>query len=302
MKVLIAGSSGLIGSELRRVLEADGHAVRVLVRRPADGAKVHLWAPEDGLVPAEAIAWSEALVNLSGAPLSRLPWTAAYRRAILQSRVLGTSALAAAVLASDDPPKVWLNASATGRYGHRPGEALTEASEAGSGFLAEVVERWEAATRPAEEATRVVRLRTGLVLASGGALAPLVTATRWVGGATIGSGTQAWPWISLHDQVAAIVHLMTRSELAGPVNLVGPTPATSAEVTRALAARLRRPRLWRVPAWLLRLGMGSAADELLLSDQRVAPDRLTEDGFVFAHHTVMEAVAWALDRQRVMRL
>ncbi len=302
MKVLIAGASGLIGSELRRALEGAGHEVRALVRRSVGDPQTYLWAPEDGLVPADAVAWSEALVNLSGAPLSRLPWTAAYRRKILDSRVIGTAALASAIAASSNPPSVWLNASATGFYGHRPGETLTESSEVGTGFLAEVVERWEAATQPAEGFSRVVHLRTGLVIAADGALAPLATATRWGGGATIGSGSQTWPWISLHDEVAAIVHLLTRSQLAGPVNLVGPTPAASQEVTRALAAQLRRPHWWRIPAWLLRLAMGSAADELLLGDQRVKPARLEDDGFVFEHPTAAEAVASALHGRRVMHL
>lgn len=294
--MLIAGSSGLIGRELRRVLLASAHQVGVLVRGRATGPLAWSWSPEAGRVPMEALDWAEVVVNLAGAPLSRLPWTAARRQAILQSRLATTGTLAKAIAEAPEPPRAWLNASATGYYGHRPGEALDEGSGPGSGFLTEVVQRWEAASRPAERATRLLQLRTGLVLAKEGALAPLVTATRWGAGARMGNGSQVWPWISLQDEVAAIVHLMNGSDLSGAVNLVGPTPAMSVEITRALAALLRRPHAIGLPARLLRLALGEAADELLLNDQRIAPSRLLADGFVFAHASAREALEAVLRR------
>src|SRR5690606_21053395 len=175
----------------------------------------------------------------------------------------------------------------------RPGELLTEDSPAGEGFLAGVVSRWEAATARADDVTRVVHIRTGVVLADGGSLSPLLLATRLGAGATIGTGQQLWPWISLEDEVAAIVHLLTRSELSGPVNLTGPEPAPSAEITRLYARAMRRPHLLRVPDWLLRLVVGEPADEILLPDQRVVPTRLLADGFEFRHPTAQAAVAAA---------
>ncbi|MGO1318469.1 MAG: DUF1731 domain-containing protein, partial [Cellulomonadaceae bacterium] len=176
----------------------------------------------------------------------------------------------------------------------RPGEELTEDSPAGRGFLADVVTRWEAATEPARAATRVVHARTGLVVSLAGALAPLGLATRLGLGATIGSGAQHWPWIGLEDEAAALIHLATASHLSGAVNLVGPEPATSRQITTALARDLRRPHLLRLPAWTLRIVMGAAADELLLADQRVLPEVLEGDGFTFRAATAQEAVAAAV--------
>lgn len=296
MRILVAGASGFIGTALRRELEADGHEVRALVRRPARDATEYEWQPAEGRIPIVAVEWADGVVNLSGAYLGRVPWTRAYRREIYFSRVTATRTIARAIAAADDPPRVWVSGSATGYYGHRPGELLTEDSPAGEGFLAAVVSRWEAATARADDVTRVVHIRTGVVLADGGSLSPLLLATRLGAGATIGTGQQLWPWISLEDEVAAIVHLLTRSELSGPVNLTGPEPAPSAEITRLYARAMRRPHLLRVPDWLLRLVVGEPADEILLPDQRVVPTRLLADGFEFRHPTAQEAVAAAVLR------
>lgn len=296
MRILVAGASGFIGTALRRELEADGHEVRALVRRPARDATEYEWQPAEGRIPIVAVEWADGVVNLSGAYLGRVPWTRAYRREIYFSRVTATRTIARAIAAADDPPRVWVSGSATGYYGHRPGELLTEDSPAGEGFLAGVVSRWEAATARADDVTRVVHIRTGVVLADGGSLSPLLLATRLGAGATIGTGQQLWPWISLEDEVAAIVHLLTRSELSGPVNLTGPEPAPSAEITRLYARAMRRPHLLRVPGWLLRLVVGEPADEILLPDQRVVPTRLLADGFEFRHPTAQEAVAAAVLR------
>ncbi|BDZ47603.1 hypothetical protein GCM10025866_35120 [Naasia aerilata] len=188
------------------------------------------------------------------------------------------------------PPAVFLSGSAVGVYGDRPGERLTEDSPAGSGFLADVVQEWESVAALAPAATRTVLLRTGVVISShGGAMAPLRLLTRLGVSGPLGPGTQHWPWISLHDEAAAIVHLLT-SSVVGPVNLVGPTPATAAQIGARLAADLHRPFVIPAPAPLLTLALQDAARYLLLSDQKIAPTRLLGDGFTFRHSTSDAAV------------
>lgn len=292
MKILIAGASGLIGTALQDTLR--GHQVRTLVRREPRSAEEYRWHPDELRVPEEAIEWADGVVSLSGASLGRLPWTRNYRREIYFSRVNATRTLARAIAMASNPPQVWVSGSAVGYYGNRPGEVLTEASGPGEGFVSGVVQRWETATTPADDVTRVVHIRTGLVMATGGVLAPLVLATRLGAGSTIGTGEQYWPWIALEDQARAITHLLTDSDLAGPVNVGGPEPVPSAQVTRTLAQQMHRPHLFRLPVWLLRLVMGEPAEELLLPDQRMLPERLLRDGFRFHYPTAKEAVAAAL--------
>lgn len=294
MRILLAGASGLIGTALKSELGSDGHEVRALVRRPARDDTEYQWRPGEGHLPDEAIEWAQGVVSLSGAPLGRLPWTRNYRREIYYSRIDVTRTIAGAIAAAPTPPQVWVSGSAVGYYGDRPGEVLTEDSPAGEGFLAGVCTRWEAATAPAREATRVACVRTGLVMADGGALAPLLLATRLGAGSTIGTGRQQWPWIALADEARAIAHLLTASQLSGPVNLAGPEPATAGRVTRTLAKQMHRPHLFRLPAWLLRLVMGEPAEEMLLPNQQMVPQRLQEDGFEFRYPTAEQAVAAAL--------
>ena len=293
MKVLLAGASGPIGRAVRDALRADGHHTRALVRHAPTGSEEYEWHPADGQVPIEAIEWADGVVSLSGASLGRLPWTRAYRREIYHSRVSATRTLALAIAATPRRPRVWVSGSATGYYGDRPGELLTEESGPGEGFLAGVVKRWEAATAAADDVTRVVHARTGVVMTEGGALGPLALATRLGAGASIGSGGHLLPWISLEDEARAIVHLLAASSLSGPVNLTGPVPATWDDLTRSLARELHRPHLLRLPAPFLRLVMGEVAEEMLLPDQRVVPARLEADGFTFRRRTVQEAVAAA---------
>ncbi|MFB7251024.1 TIGR01777 family oxidoreductase [Microbacterium sp. NPDC056234] len=293
MRILLTGASGLIGSATAS-LARDAHEVRTLVRRDLVDEAEHRWDPSSGAAPAEPIAWADAVISLSGASLSHLPWTARYRAEILSSRVDATSALADAIAESEDPPAAWVSASAVGIYGDRPGEELDEDAGRGAGFLADVVTAWEGATTPAQARTRVVHARTGLVLAAGGALAPLMLATRAGLGSTIGTGAQHWPWIALEDEARALLHLATASNLAGPVNLVAPTPATSREITATLARTLHRPHVLRLPAFALRAGMGLAAEELLLADQRATPARLLQDGFAFHRTAADAAIAAAL--------
>jgi len=290
MRVLIAGASGMIGTELQRQLRDDGHEVLTLVRRKPSHEREFAWAPDSRVLDFRILDTVDAVVNLSGASIARIPWTRGYRRQILESRVQATRALAEAMSMASTPPEVFLSGSAVGIYGDRPAERLTEESPAGEGFLAEVVRDWEEAASLAPEATRTVFLRTGLVVGKGGAMTPLRLLTAVGAAARIGTGGQHWPWISLYDEAAAIRHLLT-SRLRGAVNLAGPTPATSDRMTRALATAMKRWHLFTLPEKLIGLGMGDAGRELLLASQKVVPAKLLADGFTFRDRTVEDAIS-----------
>ncbi|MWB97987.1 TIGR01777 family oxidoreductase [Agromyces seonyuensis] len=290
MRVLVAGASGFIGTALVARLREHGHDVVRLVRRRAESADESSWSPASGILDFTVMDRADAVVNLSGASLAKLPWTKSYRQELIDSRLGATRTLADAMRKAQRPPSVFLSASAVGYYGDRPGELLVESSPRGDGFLAELVARWETAAALAPRATRTVQFRTGLVIGAGGALAPVRTLTKFGLGSRIGLGGQHWPWISLDDEVGAILHLLETSQLAGPVNLAGPTPATADRVTRALAERMHRPHAFVVPEKVLGLALGDAADELLLASQKVSPVRLVADGYEFAHPTIEDAV------------
>lgn len=295
MRVLVAGASGFIGAELVDRLTAGGHEVVRLVRRRAHAADEVSWSPASGIIDFTVMERVDAVVNLAGASLARIPWTKGYRHEILDSRVTSTRTLTDAMRKARKAPATFVNASAVGYYGDRPGELLTEYSSAGTGFLAGVVEKWEAAARLAPETTRTVTLRTGIVVGHahahghGGALKRLGTLTKLGVSGRLGTGGQHWPWIALADEVGAIMHLLD-SHVAGPVNLAGPTPATADRVMTAMAERMHRPYVFSVPEKLLELVLGQAADELLLSSQKMRPQRLIDDGYRFEHTTVETAL------------
>lgn len=295
MRILLSGGTGMIGSALQRVAEREGHETGLLVRREPRAPREWRWDASTGRAPAEAIEWADAVVNLSGASIGRVPWTRGYRHELVRSRVEATRALVSAIENAQEPPSVMISGSAVGFYGDRPGELLDETSGAGHGFLAHLCRRWEAEAREAAETTRVVTIRTGLVLADGGALAPLMLATRFGLGARMGPGTQVWPWIGLADEVGGILHAITHEEVSGPVNLVAPARSTSEDVTRALAEAMDRPHLLALPSWLLRLPLGPAADEVLLLSQHIAPGALLGSGYEFAM-TDLDATISALLR------
>lgn len=293
--VLVAGASGLIGRELTRQLAQHGHEVLRLVRaRPRSADEIN-WAPSANTMDTRVMERVDAVVNLAGASFSRMPWTRHYRRQLMDSRIQATKTLAEAMNTVAHPPSVFVNASATGFYGDRPGERLTEESARGEGFLPELVDGWERTARIAPERTRVVTVRTGMVIARGGALAPLLRLTALGLATRFGTGGQHWPWVSLHDEAAAIRHLLD-SDLTGAVNLVGPVHATSDRITSLLARRLHRWYNVVVPEWSVEAVLGAAGREVLLASQRVVPERLTADGFQFEHRTVEEAVDAALAR------
>jgi uncharacterized protein (TIGR01777 family) len=295
MRVLVAGASGFIGAELVDRLTAGGHEVVRLVRRRAHAADEVSWSPASGIIDFTVMERVDAVVNLAGASLARIPWTKGYRHEILDSRVTSTRTLTDAMRKARKAPATFVNASAVGYYGDRPGELLTEYSSAGTGFLAGVVEKWEAAARLAPEQTRTVTLRTGIVVGHahahghGGALKRVGTLTKLGVSGRLGTGGQHWPWIALADEVGAIMHLLD-SHVAGPVNLAGPTPATADRVMTAMAERMHRPYVFSVPEKLLELVLGQAADELLLSSQKMRPQRLIDDGYRFEHTTVETAL------------
>lgn len=287
--VLVSGASGMIGTELIAQLTADGLDVHTLVRREPKSATEHNWAPGAGMLDESVLDSVDAVINLSGASISRIPWTSGYKKKILDSRLQTTRTLADAMNRASSPPSVFLNASAVGVYGDRPGARLDDAAARGNGFLADVVEAWEQAAQTAPDSTRVAMFRTGVVIGDGGAMTPLTLLTRFGLGSRVATGGQHWPWISLYDEAAAIRHLLT-SELRGSVNLAGPTPATSDRITSALAARLHRPYIFVLPEFAVKYGMGEAGRELLLASQLVMPNRLLADGFTFRDQTVESAI------------
>jgi uncharacterized protein (TIGR01777 family) len=291
MKIAVTGASGLIGTALVAHLRADGHEALRLVRRPAGAADEVAWDPVAGTVDLGRLAGVGAVVHLAGAGVGEHRWTAAYRTVILDSRVRGTDTIARAVAEIDPAPAVLVSASAIGFYGDTGSRQVDEAAPRGSGFLAEVVEAWEAAAEPARVAgVRVVHPRSGLVMArSGGAWQRLLPLFRLGVGGRLGNGRQYWSYITLEDEVRALTHLLD-SELAGPVNLTAPEPATNAEITKAMGAALHRPTLLPVPAFALKTVLGEFSSEVLGSI-RVRPSRLLDDGFTFRHPDLVSAVA-----------
>ncbi len=302
MNVLVAGSSGLIGSALIARLISDGHDVVRMVRRPASGPSGVVWDPATSTIDKEVLERSgpfDGVVNLAGSPIGDHRWTTSERSRILESRTTSTDLLATVMAGLDRPPPVLVNASAIGFYGDRGSEELTEDAGSGTGFLAGVCAAWErSASAAADAGIRTVLLRTGIVLdAGGGALARQLPLFRVGLGGRLGPGSQYVSWITLDDEVGAIIHCLTTPELTGPVNAVGPSAVTNAELTAALGRVLHRPTIVPVPSLALRAALGRRrADELVLCSQRVVPARLTESGYRFTASTVDAALEAVLRR------
>jgi uncharacterized protein (TIGR01777 family) len=284
MHLLITGSSGLIGSALVPRLEAGGNQIAILVRsRDRAGNGAYFWDPESGVLDEAALKGADAVVHLAGETIAGR-WTGAKKRRIRDSRIGSTRLLSEAIATSEARPQVFVCASAVGIYGDRGGEELTEASPRGGGFLADVVDEWEAATQPAAQAgVRVVNLRSGEVLSrDGGALASQLLPFRLGLGGPLRGGRHYMSWISIEDEVAAIEHALATRELSGPVNLVAPNPVTNREFAKTLGRVLRRPAVLPTPLLPLRLAFGSEfVEEVLLSSARALPERLLASGYRF---------------------
>jgi uncharacterized protein (TIGR01777 family) len=303
MKIIVTGSTGLVGSALVRSLLADGDGVTRLVRGGAQtfsapGTKAVRWEPESGEVDAKELEGHDAAVHLAGDPIADGKWTDEKKQRIRESRVKGTHLLAETLAGLNEKPKVLVSASAIGFYGNRGEEVLREESASGEDFLSEVCREWEKATLAASQAgIRVVHLRIGVVLsAKGGALAKMITPFKLGMGGKVGDGRQYMSWITLDDTVAVIRRAITDETLHGPVNVVAPNPVTNEEFTKALGHALGRPTFLSMPAFAARLAFGEMADALLLSSARVEPARLNEAGFKFSHSKIDEALRYVLGK------
>ncbi|MBF6330245.1 TIGR01777 family oxidoreductase [Nocardia transvalensis] len=298
MKVVIAGSSGLIGTALVAALRRDGHEVARLVRRPAAARDEFTWDPARALLPERALRGADAVVNLCGAGIGARRWNGSYKQELRDSRITPTDVLAGAVAAAEVPTLV--NASGVHYYGGDTGDrVVTESDPAGSGFLGTLCSDWEAATRPAAEAgVRVVLLRSAVVLSRHGGILNMLEPLYSLGlGGRLGNGRQYVPWISLADEIGGIVFTLTHDRVRGPVNMVGPAPVTNAEFSRALARTLHRPSALVVPAFALRLLIGEFAQEAILHGPRAIPAALEEAGYPFHHHTIGQALAATFNRE-----
>jgi uncharacterized protein (TIGR01777 family) len=297
MRVLVTGSSGLVGRSLIETLRAEGHAVTRLVRRPLNAEDERYWNPARGNIDEEALA-VDAIVHLAGESIAEGRWTDAKKNRIRESRVNGTRLLSEAVARLPVPPRVLVSASAIGFYGDSGERELDEGASPGSGFLPDVCREWEGATAAASAAgTRVVNLRIGVVLSpDGGALARMLTPFRLGIAGRIGNGRQWMSWVSLDDLVGAVSHALSDESLRGPVNAVAPQPVTNTEYTRTLGRVLSRPTVLPMPAFAARLAFGQMADDLLLASLRIAPTVLAKAGFRFRHPDLETALRVLLDQ------
>ncbi len=294
MRVVVAGSSGFIGTSLVAALRGAEHEVVRLVRRRPSGPDEYRWDPSAGRIDPDALVGADAVVNLCGAGVADKRWDHARKQILLDSRTVPTEVLAAAVAERGIPTLV--NAGAVGYYGDTGDEVVDESAPAGTGFLAELCRQWEAAVEPAA-GQRVVRLRIGLVISqSGGLFGRLKPLFKFGLGGRLGSGKQYLPWISLDDVIGAILFVLEHDSVEGPVNLTGPAPVTNAEFTRTLGHALHRPTPWVAPGFVLKAVLGEIAEEGILVGQRAVPKALERNGFHFLHPALGAAVAAAVNR------
>lgn len=299
LRIAISGASGLIGSNLVSFLRAGGHTVLRLVRAPSDAEDAVYWDYRMGEIEAEKLEGLDAVIHLAGEPIFGLRWTEEKKTQILGSRVRGTEFLSKRLVGLVNPPRTLIQASAIGYYGNRGSEKLTEASNAGSGgFLSAVTQEWEAASRVAVEAgIRTVQLRIGVVLTpEGGALEAMLPAFKLGLGGRVGAADQYLSWIALDDVLGATYHALLTPEVAGPVNLTSPHPATSDHFVQTLGDALSRPTALNVPSTVVRMVSGQAADEFLLSSIRALPERLLASGYAFFYPELAGALRHQLGR------
>jgi uncharacterized protein (TIGR01777 family) len=284
MKILISGSSGFLGSHLIPSLKNEGHEIVRLIRRPVKDASQEIyWNPEQAELNNQDLEGFDVLINLAGENIAARRWSNTVKARIKNSRVNSTQLLADTITRLQIKPKVFISASATGYYGDRGDEKLYENSPAGSTFLAQVCQAWEAAAASVADAkTRVVYLRFGVILSPhSGVLAKMLPAFRTGLGAVIGNGKQYLPWITLEDVLRAITHVINDTSLHGPINVVAPSHVTQAEFSKCLARVLSRPVLFTLPSFILKTTLGQMAQELLLASTRVISKKLINSGFSF---------------------
>lgn len=299
MKILITGSSGLVGLALVPFLTSGGHQVFRLVRSQARSDKNEIsWNPDAEIIDLASIEGMDAVVHLAGENITAGRWTKARKERIRESRVHGTHFLAESLARLSRPPKVFASASAVGYYGDRDDEVLKETSSSGSGFLAEVCREWETATEAAgRTGIRIVTLRFGIILSpSGGALAKILHPFRLGLGGVIGSGQQYMSWIAIDDVAGAVYHVVRTGVLRGPVNIVTPNPVTNREFTETLAKVLSRPAKIPLPSIIARLAVGEMADALLLASARAVPEQLQISGYKFRYPRLGDALQHLLGK------
>jgi uncharacterized protein (TIGR01777 family) len=286
-RIAITGASGLIGTALVGHLKSEGHTVQRLVRRAVVAQDEIQWDPKSGFVDIEALRGVDAVIHLAGVGVGDKRWSKKYRSEILNSRLLGTTAIANAV--TEVKPQVFISASAIGWYGESGNRAVVESDRVGDDFLAAVCREWESAADLAT-GVRTVKIRTGLVLdPTGGALGKMLPIFRFGLGGKLGNGKQWWSWITLHDVIRAITFIL-ENPVAGSVNLTSPNPVTNQEFTSALARAMHRPALFPAPAFALKLALGGFSSEVLGS-KKVNPQVLTEAGFTWDYPHITTALS-----------
>jgi len=296
--VVISGASGLVGTRLRKLCDAQGRPHLSLVRRAPASEHESEWDPRRGLLESRALEGAAAVVHLAGESIASGRWGADRKRRLRESRILGTRLIAETLARLPRPLPAFVSASAIGYYGDSGDALVDETSDSGAGFLAELCRAWESAAAPARAAgVRVVHPRLGVVLASeGGMLAQLLLPFRMGVGGVVGSGRQVLSWIALQDAAAALLHLVDQSQLSGPINVVAPAPATNTEFTRALGHVLGRPTILPLPSFAVRALFGEMGRELLLAGQRVSPQKLLDSGFHFEVDELEAALREILSR------
>ncbi len=296
MRVLITGASGLVGSALQKSFAEKGYDMLLASRSEPKTANDIQWTVEDGFSEPERLEGIDAVVHLAGESVSGLRWTDEKKKAIRDSRVLGTRSVVDAISKLKDKPKVLVAASAIGSYGERGDDEVNESSTAGHGFLADVAKEWEGEARRAEDAgIRTVLLRTGIVLSKdGGALGTMLTPFKMGVGGVVGSGKQWMSWISLDDHVAVINYVIENENIRGAVNAVSPNPVTNEEFTKTMGEVLYRPTFIPLPEFAVSMLMGEMGDALLLTSTKVLPKRLEDAGFEFEYPDLKSALEHAV--------